>query len=113
MVCNPAKIRIVVYPIDFQTVMIAIDGITHARSLRNLIVSPLTLLIQMFTIPSWESSIHDHTTPATTLEMRKGRMMSPRTTVDLVTRSRITAVAIETTSPMATDSTTKYSVVNS
>ena len=87
--------------------MNATDGITQVDEPRKRMLWPVSDFRTMFTMPSSGSSINCQTRAATTLEIRNGRITSPRITVDLVSRCRMTAVTSEMRIPMPTDRTTK------
>ena len=61
----------------------------------------------MLMMPSCDCSIQDHTSAATTPEMRNGRMIRPRMTVERVSRCITTAVSRAKKMPIPTDMATK------
>ena len=91
----------------FHTWMRASEGMAHSREVRNLMPSPPSACTSWLTMPSCASSIHDHTVAATTPEIRNGRMIRPRSTVDWVTRWSTAAVTMETARVSTTAMTTK------
>lgn len=85
----------------------ASEGTAQWLSPKNSRCCPVTFSISALMMPSCGSSIHCQTRAATTPEIRNGRMIRPRITVELVSRCSTTAVISEKSTPRTTETATK------
>src|SRR5882757_5484568 len=86
IVCSPANTSSAVYPICRQTLIPATVGIAQCESPKNATGSIPTQPRNVFTMPTWKSSIQYQTSATTTFATRYGSSTTARTVIDLVSR---------------------------